>query len=209
MNLPYGGFYAMNITTLLLSFIIMTLSSSALADAIRPLDVALFKLNLVYTQQEQGLVVLDLLAPNMGRWGRLGFNLGNADYSARDSNNVRQTLKRNQYALVWRTEENVLGLKGHDANRALGLATNLRLGQTIYEELDELKKTRSQFTFFEMDVVFQIVSGRRSPDSWVKSSSMGIGSGFRVNYIQGQEFIGTAEVNDLRIFPTFQLALSL
>jgi hypothetical protein len=96
-------------------------------------------------------------------------------------------------------------------HRAFGFASTLRLGQSSYESLDDLNRIEtSKFTFFEMDALFQLASRLKSSDSnkWIKSSSLGIGTGFRLNFIGEQTFIGTTEVNRLRVFPTIQVAAS-
>lgn len=205
------GTLTMKIMKIVLAALFVLQSSSVVAAEILPVDDSLLKVNLYYTQQEQGLTGFDFLAPHMGRFGRLGLNLANTTYYARDVNDKAQEMRLHQYALAWRSEENLVGLK-HDAMfRALGFATTLRVGQTVYEVLDELKTKESQFTFFELDALFQLASSLKNsdPNRWVKRSSLGIGSGFRLNFINRQTFIGNAEVNRLRVFPTLQVALSL
>jgi hypothetical protein len=182
-----------------------------MADVIRPVDDSLLKLNLLYTQQEQGMIAYDVLAPSMGRFGRLGFNLANSNYYVRDINDKTQNLDLDQYALVWRTEENLLSLKHDVFHRALGFGTTLRLGQIVYDKLDGVNKKTSQFGFFEIDALFQLVSSRKTsdPNRWFKGTNLGVGSGFRLNFISDQTFIGTTEVNRIRVFPTIQVTASL
>jgi hypothetical protein len=185
-------------------------SSSVMAEEMLPADDSLLKFNIYYTQQEQGLTGVEILAPRMGRFGRLGLNLANTTYRVRDINDETQELRLHQYALAWRNEENLIGLKHNDFYRALGLVTTMRLGQTVYEVLEDVNKKESQFTFFELDALFQIASNLKTydPTKWVKGNSIGVGSGFRVNFINRQTFIGNAEVNDIRVFPTLQVSVS-
>lgn len=203
--------FSMKNMTIVLFALFIFQSSSALAEAIRPVDDSLLKLNVLYSQQEQGIIATEILAPRMGRFGRLGLNLANTTYYVRDMNNNTQNKDLNQYALAWRSEENLLSVTNDVFFRALGFVTTLRIGQIVYENLDELNTKKSQFTFFEMDALFQLASSQKTSDrdKWIKGSSLGIGSGFRLNFIRNQTFIGTSEVNRVRVFPTIQVAISL
>jgi hypothetical protein len=195
-----------------LVLILCLLPSAALLSQTQELkDDARFKFSLNYTQHEKAIISVDLLSPRLGQSGRLGINLGNANHVQLDDEDRERTLPITQYAVVWRMDEPLMPLENGMWDRSLDFANSFRLGQLSYEHWEETDVKRSQFTFVEMDVLLNVTSRpkNRRPDAWTKSTSLGIGTGFRLNFIGQRTFIGTSEVESLRVFPTLQVAAEL
>ncbi|HET9236620.1 MAG TPA: hypothetical protein VFO10_05195 [Oligoflexus sp.] len=111
---------------IVLSTLFILQTPNVLADEMRPADDSFLKLNLLYSQQEQGIIATEILALSLVRFGRLGLSLANTHYYVRDLNDESQSMHLDQYALVWRNEDGLLSLNNALLYRNLGFVSSTR-----------------------------------------------------------------------------------
>ncbi|HET9239220.1 MAG TPA: hypothetical protein VFO10_18310 [Oligoflexus sp.] len=172
-------------------------------------DDTTMELNFAYSQQEYGTIALDILAPRMGDWGRLGINLGGTSYNATLSSNRDRLMHVDQKALAWRIDEPLLNvdMASSPGIHTLGIASTLRVGIQSYENLLDEKIQREDHSFFEVESLFQLRSLLDDKTGlWIKRSTFGLGTGFRLNLIDEATFIGNKGVDRLHVYPTFQFS---
>ena len=190
-----------------------TLTLPALLQAQSSVNVedSPLQLNISYSQQEQGTISVDLLAPQMGTWGRLGLHGGNSSYFSRDEQGKSVLDGTSELGLVWSLEEGLMPFPNAILNRDLGFRTNLRYGELRYTQGEGAASSGQSFNFLEFEWLFTLRSSLKGDLSqkWVKASTLGLGTGARFNASSKIRTIGQTEVQTLRVYPTLQFSLSL
>jgi hypothetical protein len=118
-------------------------------------------------------------------------------------------MRVDQKALAWRFDEPFLRIDrvASPGIHTLGVASTMRLGFQSYEILLDERVQRNSHSFLEFESLFQIRSQLDSKAGlWIRKSTFGLGTGFRLNMINKATFIGNKEVDRIHVYPTFQFS---
>ncbi len=187
------------------------MSGSVLAESSAKLSEPKLKISLNHSQQEHGVMAVEFLGPAIGRWSRLGLNLGQSSYLVKNEVGKTEQLKALEKSLVWSMQSPIWGNEMGSGSESLQTAFALRVGENRYDDVDQGVVKQVRYSFFEYEFLFKLSHRTKdqSTDHFVKGSDIGFGLGFRDNLINNIKIIGSQQVDPLRIFPTLQIGFLL